>query len=401
IGHARRRLRSALVVVQVALALVLLVGAALMVEGFNANLSGEKQFQAARTLTAQMRLPQLPVYDAASARLAFFQRALDRLAALPGVQGAAMVSYLPLGGNYSEDSFSIEGQPVQNASQRRYAVAQIITPNFFSLLHIPLLSGRAFTAADGTGAPAVVVISQGLAQRWFAGKNPIGQVIKDGDDDSTSSWMTIVGVVSDVKMDFYSQTTPPAFYLPAAQSSPHGAFFLLRGSGSGDVTALAPAARQAVMAVDATIPLSAVMSLAKSIHNATIGIAYVSVMLTVAGLLALILAAIGVYGVMAYLVGERIHEFGIRRALGASSGALIGLVLRRGLVMLAWGLAIGLPVALFLARGIQSLIVGISASDIPTYLGVSVVLAAMVALACYIPARAATRVDPLTALREP
>ncbi|MGH9487673.1 MAG: ABC transporter permease [Terriglobales bacterium] len=401
IGHSRRRLRAALVVAQVALALILLVGAGLMVQGFRAVAAGGAGYEPDRTLTAVISLPHSAHFDAVSTRGQFYQQVLERLRALPGVTGAATARFLPLGGGYNEDGFSIEGRPIQNASQQRYAVQQVISPNFFALLHIPLLSGRAFTASDGTGSPPVVIINQRLAQHYFPGRSPLGEQLKLGGESSTGPWMTVVGVVPNLKWNWYATSPVSTLYTPVSQEPNHVAFFLLRSSASGDVTALGPAMRQAVAAVDPVDPLSQVESLRRFIHEASIGIAYVSVMLSVAGLLALVLAAIGIYGVMAFLVGERKHEFGIRRALGASHGDLVMLVFRRGGAMLGLGLVIGIPLAYGAARMLQGLIVGAGAGDVATYALVIVVLAAMAAVACYMPARQAARVDPLTALREP
>ncbi|HUX67213.1 MAG TPA: ABC transporter permease [Terriglobales bacterium] len=401
IGHSRRRLRSALVVVQIALALILLVGAGLMVQGFAVLLNAGQNFQGASVLTAAADLPKIPQYAQPSARAAFWQQALAKLGALPGVAAAGTASFLPLGNNLSESGFSIEGRPIADASRKRYAVVQAISPNFFALLQIPLLSGRGFTASDGTDAPAVAIVSRRLAQRYFPGRDPIGEHVKVGGDAASSRWLTIVGVSADVTWAWGDTNPEYTLYRPAAQAAFSSAYFLLRGAGGGNVTALGGSARRAVAAVDAQQPLYQVMSLAESIHDASIGLAYVAVMLTVAGVLALVLAAIGVYGVMAFLVSERVHEFGIRRALGASQGAILGLVLRRGAGMLAWGFALGLPVAYLLARGLQSLILGISPGDLATYAAICLVLAAMAAIACLVPARHATRVDPLIALREP
>lgn len=401
IGHSRRRLRAALVVLQVALALILLVGAGLMSEGFNALLKIDHGYQPEATLTAAVNLPRTPPYATPSARKAFFDQALAKLAALPGVTDAAIADFLPLGNNLSQGYFSIEGQPATDASQARYAVTQSITPNFFSMMGLRFLAGHGFTASDGPDQPGVAVISASIARRYWPGRGAIGQHIKLGQDDSKNPWLTVVGVAPDVQWAWGDNTVESTLYLPAAQQPHNSAYFLLRRSGGGDVTSLGAAARQAVASVDANLPLYDVKSLAESIHESTIGIAYVSVMLSVAGLIALVLAAIGVYGVMAYLVSERLHEFGIRRSLGASSGAIVGLVLRRGGGMLAWGLAIGLPLAYFLARGLQSLIMGISAGDLATYAGISFLLAVMALIACVVPAVQATRVDPLVALREP
>jgi len=400
IGSSRRRLRSALVTFQVALALILLVGAGLMVRSFNSLLDLGSGYLPEATLTADLNLPGTPQYQKPDAQYAFFSRALDRMAALPGVKNAAIGSFLPLGNGYNTSSFSIEGQPVPDASRVRYAVQQSVSPGYIPMLHIPVIQGRTISNADGASSPPVALISQNLARRYFPGRSAIGQHVKIGRDDSTSPWMTIVGIVGDVQWSWGDPNVEYTMYRPAAQSPSASAYFLLRTSGAGDATALGAAMRQAVAAVDANQPLFDMRTLADSIHESTIGIAYVAVMMSVAAALALILAAVGVYGVMALLVSERIHEFGIRRALGASPAAITGLILRRGAMMLAWGLAIGLPLAYLLARGVQSLIVGVSASDLPTYIGISLLLALMAALACIIPARAANRVDPLVALRE-
>ncbi|MGH9476358.1 MAG: ABC transporter permease [Terriglobales bacterium] len=400
IGHSRRRLRAALVVVQIALASVLLAGAGLMVRGFAAQTRGGAGFEPNRTLTASINLPHSAAWDSLNARAAFYQQALDRLGALPGVSGAVTASYLPLGGE-NENGFSIAGRPITNASQQRYAVQQSISPSFFALMHVPLLSGRVFTPSDGTSSEPVVIISQRLAQHYFPGRSPLGERLKLGGDSSTSPWMRIVGEVANVKWDWYSTSPISTFYMPVSQQPNTSAFFLLRSSGAGDVTGLGPALRQAMAAVDPVDPLFQVESLHQVQHEANIGIAYVAVMLSIAGLLALILAAVGVYGVMAFLVSERRRELGIRRALGASHADIVVLILRRGGLMLGLGLVIGLPLAYAMARLLQGLIVGASAGDVPTYAGICLILALMAALACYLPARQAARVDPLVALREP
>ncbi len=401
IGQSRQRLRAALVVAQIALALVLLVGAALMVAGFRALTSTGTQFQPYRTLTAAIDLPGSDHWQSVTARAQFYQQALARLAALPGVRAAATASYFPLGNGYNEAKFSLQGRPIANASQQRYAVAQSISPNFFTMMDIPLLAGRGFSASDAANTQPVAIISQRLADHYFPGRSPLGQHIKLGADNATSPWLTIVGVAGNVKWSWSSPQAVSTFYLPVAQHPNHSAFFLLRGSGSGDVTALGSAMRHAVASVDPVDPLYAVESLHQVIHEASIGIAYVSVMLSVAGLLALILAAIGVYGVMSFLVNERVHEFGIRQALGASHSTIVLLVLRRGGTMLAIGLLVGLPLAYAMARALQGLIQGAGAGDWAIYSLISLVLVLMAALACYLPALQATRVDPLTALREP
>ena len=401
IGQSRRRVRFALVVAQIALAMVLLVGAGLMVQGFGNLMASGGNFAPPTLLTAATNLPGTAQYSSPNARLTFYRQSLEKMAAIPGVRGVATMSSLPLDNGYGTDPFSISGQPALDASQARWAVLQSVSPNLFSLLPIGIQSGRAFSDSDGANSPPVAIVSQALAQRYWPGRSPLGEHVKLGDDSSTSPWMTVVGVAADVQWS-WSDTDPEyTLYMPLAQQPRYSQVFLVRGVGSGDVMQFGTAVRQAVMAVDASQPVFNVRTLAENIHEASIGIAYVSVMLTVAGVIALVLAAIGVYGVMAFLVSERVHEFGIRRALGASQGSILGLVFGRGGVMLLWGLILGLPAAFFMARALQGLIQGISAGDAITYLSISLLLAIMAAVACFVPAHNATRVDPLVALREP
>ena len=401
IGHSRRRLRSALVILQVALAMVLLVGATLMVRGFNAKLAPAQTYGPDQILTASLNLPQVPRYEQASARQAFFDQALTKLAAIPGIESAAEMSYLPYGNNFNEGAISIAGRPISDASQTRYAAVQSVSAYALGTLHIALLRGRGFTSSAGATAPGVALVSQPFADRYWPHQDALGQHIKLGRDDSPSPWLTIVGVVPDEAWAWGMSEPTPTVYVPLDQNPNRSGFFVLRESGPGDPDAFSAAARQAVATIDPTQPLGNTKSLAEVIHEAAIGIAYVSVMLTVVGVLALALAAIGLYGIMAFLVGERVHEIGIRRALGASQAAVLGLVVTRGAVLVAWGLVLGLPLAYFMARSLQSLIVGISAGDVPTYAGIVLLLGAMTGLACYLPARQATQVDPLVALREP
>jgi putative ABC transport system permease protein len=262
-----------------------------------------------------------------------------------------------------------------------------------------VVTGRDFSLSDGPGNQPVALVSRQFASHYFPSQNPIGQHIQRGNKPGNPNWLTIVGVVGDIQYDWSDRAPEPTFYVCTRQSPQESTYFLLRGGG-GRVTNFGVAVRQAVAAVNPQQPLFNLKTLADVIHESTIGLAYVAVMMTVAGLLALALAAIGVYGVMSYLVSERIHEFGIRMAMGASQGRILALVMRRGAVLLGLGLAVGLPLAYLMARALQSLIFGISAGDPSTFAGVALLLAVMAAIACYIPARAATQVDPLTALRD-
>ncbi|HXR97540.1 MAG TPA: ABC transporter permease [Terriglobales bacterium] len=397
-GRGRQRLRGALVVVQVSLALILLVGAGLMALGFRSLLNASNGYDPGAVLTMQMNFPGTDFYKSSVNRGIFYDQAMQRLAAIPGVVAVASAASVPLGNNYSRTRFSIEGRPPAESSAEP-ALLQFVSPGYFDLLHVPMVSGRDFSLSDGPSNQPVALVSRQFAAHYFPGENPIGQHIQRGSAPGNGAWLTIVGVVGDIQYDWSDRAPEPTIYFCTRQSPQQSTYFLLRGGG-GRVSNFGVSARQAVAGVNREQPLFNLKTLADVIHESTIGLAYVAVMMTVAGLLALALAAIGVYGVMSYLVSERIHEFGIRMAMGASQGRILTLVMRRGAALLALGLAVGLPLAYLMAHALQSLIFGISAGDFSTFAGVSLLLAIMAAIACYIPARAATRVDPLTALRE-
>ncbi|HEY7855354.1 MAG TPA: ADOP family duplicated permease, partial [Terriglobales bacterium] len=397
-GRGRQRLRGALVVVQVSLALILLVGAGLMALGFRSLLNASNGYDPTAVLTMQMNFPGTDYYKSDTNREIFYDLAMRRIAAIPGVTGLASAASIPLGNNYSRTRFNIEGRPPAETSAEP-VLLQFVSPGYFDLLHVPVVTGRDFSLSDGPGNQPVALVSRQFASHYFPSQNPIGQHIQRGNKPGNPNWLTIVGVVGDIQYDWSDRAPEPTFYVCTRQSPQESTYFLLRGGG-GRVTNFGVAVRQAVAAVNPQQPLFNLKTLADVIHESTIGLAYVAVMMTVAGLLALALAAIGVYGVMSYLVSERIHEFGIRMAMGASQGRILALVMRRGAVLLGLGLAVGLPLAYLMARALQSLIFGISAGDPSTFAGVALLLAVMAAIACYIPARAATQVDPLTALRD-
>jgi putative ABC transport system permease protein len=395
-GIARHRLRNTLVVAEVAVALVLLVGAGLMVRGVNNLVEGNRAFQPESLLTFSVNLPDHPYKDPVKRR-AFFDSVLERVAALPGVHSAGLARSVPYSNNSSSTRFSVEGQPIQTG-EVRLADYQAVSEAFFRTLPIALLDGRYVSERDTADSQLVVVISQRMADRFWPGRSAIGQRIKLGTEQSDAPWLTVVGVVQEVDADIFSaRNAQPAVYRPYRQAVGQIMQFALRVEG--DPHAYVPAIRSAVQSVDPDMPIYQVKTHARVIHESIIGLKYVASILSVTGLIALVLSCAGIYGVMAYSVSERTHEIGVRMALGARTAHVLRLVMVRGLLLTAIGLTIGLAGSSLLARAIQGLLFGVSSLGVPTFTVVLALLAGVALLACWIPARRAMRVDPMVALR--
>jgi putative ABC transport system permease protein len=292
--------------------------------------------------------------------------------------------------------FSIEGRPVEPGKQPN-AMYQVASPEYFSTLHVRLVSGRLLTAGDGPDAPQVVAISELLARRWFPSESPIGKHLKLGLPDSNNPWLTIVGVVGDVTHNPYDRQPRPTIYRPYHQAPSNAMDIGVRTMG--DPLRMAPAVLAAIRSVDPEQPVTQVMTLERAIHDRAIGLNYMAALMGVFGALAMVLSAVGVYGVMAHLVSEETHEIGIRMALGASRASVLGMILRRGMGTTVVGLAVGIAMAFGLARLLSSLIFGVTAADPATFIGIPVALITTAAMAIVIPARRATKVDPVVALR--
>ena len=394
-GRSRRRLRSALVAGEIALAVVLLAGAGLMVRGFGSMVKSGESLEPSTLLTFRLSVTRTK-YKEDHQVTRFYREIVERIEALPGVRSAAAVSAVPYSNHASSEAFTIEGQPLERGDEPR-AMFQATTVGYFATLHVPLRAGRFLNAGDGADAPPVTVISERMAQRFPGNESPLGRRIKIGGPKSQTPWMTIVGVVGDVVHNPYDRQPRRAFYAPAAAHPQNWMDVAVRTSG--DPLQLAPAITAAVRAVDPEQPVTDMQTMSKSIHDRAIGLNYMAALMGIFGVLALVLSAIGVYGVMAHLVNEETHEIGIRMALGASQGSVLGMVLRRGLLTTVIGLVLGLPLAYGLARLMSSLVFGVSATDPVTFGGISLALAAAAAFAVYVPARRATRIDPIVALR--
>jgi len=349
-------------------------------------------------LTLNLTLPE-PHYAKPEVRRAFHEEVLRRLGSAPGVQSVALVSHVPYanGGDLGTDIFAIEGRQPSERGDLTDAIIEDTATSYFSLLHIALVDGRLLTDSDGAETPRISVISQSLARRYFPGENPLGKRIKIGGANSDAPWLTIVGVVKDVHYSWIVKEEVPTIYRPFRQSPPYYTTIVLRTAETP--LQHVPAVRRELAAIDPELPLYNIKPQDQVIQESIIGIAYVAVMMATLGIIALVLASVGVFGVMSYAVTERAHEIGVRMSLGAKSNDIVQMVLSRGMLLTGTGLAIGLPIAFLLARALSSLLFGVDATDLESFVGLPLLLAAVAAAACYLPARRAARLDPLKALR--
>jgi putative ABC transport system permease protein len=394
-GRSAHRLRSVLVVTQVSLALILMVGAGLMVRGFRNLISVQQHLAPQSILTMQAGLPDSDRYKTPQQRDEFYEQALAQLRTIPQVQSASVTSSVPFSDSFSPRNFFLEGRPQEGDEPT--ALYQCVNPDYFSMMNIPLRSGRLIDDRDAREATPTVVVSENLARHYWPGGDAVGHRLRIGPEAPDNPWLTIVGVAGDLKYQWIHSAPEMVLYRPYLQAARSYATFALRVSG--DPALIVAGARTKVAAVDPDIPLYDVKPLAQVIHESTVGLGYVAVMLAVIGALGLLLSAIGVYGVIAYAVNERTHEFGLRMALGAGRGDVLRLALKRGVILTVVGFGIGLPVALGLAKLMASLIYGVGAGDILTLAETCLLLAAVAGVACYIPAHRAARVDPMVALR--
>ena len=301
------------------------------------------------------------------------------------------------GGGTGVNPFTIEGRAPEERGETLNTIVETISPNYFRLMNIALRDGRELSDSDGAATQPVAVISQNVAKRYFPGQNSLGKKLKIGKADADSPWMTIVGVVDDVHYTWVDKQEYPTIYRSYRQAPPFYNSLVLRTDG--DPMTFVSAVRSAVAEVDPNLPLFDVLPFDRVITNSIVGIAYVAAMMAILGLIALVLASVGIYGVMSYSVGERTHEIGVRMAMGATSKDVQRLILRNGLFLTVVGMAIGLPLALGIAYALSSILFGVKVADPFAFIGLPLLLAAVATVACYLPARRAVRMDPLTALR--
>ena len=389
------RLRSSLVVFEVALSLVLLVGAGLLTRSFLSLLRTDPGFNPDHVLTMTLVLPGAKYKDDAS-RAAFYNDLAQRVKAQPGVESAAFVNYLPLGGSNSSDSYLIEGEPDPPPGQEHEGRYRVATPDYFRTMEIPIVRGRAFTEQDKAGSTPVIIVNETLARQHWPGQDPIGKRIRFYGPPERTGWMQIVGVVKDVKHELDIPVTPE-YYLPHAQDSWNAMVLVARTSV--EPSSLAAALRQQVWAIDKDQPVFDVKTMQEVRSSSVALYSFSSVMLAIFAGIALVLAAIGIYGVMAFAVTQRTQEIGIRMALGARTADVLKLVVTNGMKLAVLGIVIGIAGAWAVTRFIEKLLVGVQPTDPLTFSLVSLCLFVAAFIACYLPARRATKVDPLVALR--
>ncbi len=392
------RARDFLVAAEIALALVLLVGSGLMVKGFWRILNVFEGADPHGILTLQTPLPTtLPDSRYADQRqtASFYQQVLQRLENLPGAQAVSAASNTPLNNRPNPSvELLIEGRPPLPPGERQLADLAVVSPNYFATLGARLLSGRDFNAGDGRDAPGVAIISELTARRYWPNEDPLGRRIRGAAD---APWLTIVGVASDLRQSWFDKDPRPQLYLPYQQAPQPTMTFLLRATG--DPLSLAAAAREQIQSVDRNQPVKDVMTLAQLFVNETTPFRFAAVLTLVFGVLALVLAAIGVYGVTSYAVAQRKHEIGIRMALGARPRDVLRLIAGQGGRTVTLGLAIGSPLALALGRLMASRLYGVVALEYAVLFSLALSLGVAALLAGYFPARQAIKVDPLVALR--
>ncbi len=393
-----RRLRDVLVVSEVALALVLLAGAALMLRSFEKLSHLDPGFRADHVLVVRTPLPRQK-YEAFASRAAFYSDVLARVARLPGVTAAGYTTWVPLTNYGGATSITVEGRPQPAPGQLPIPNCRIVSDDYIRALGMKLFDGRAFDERDGTAAPPVALINQTMARNLWPGENAIGRRFKRGSFDEPSPWITIVGIVGDVHQAGLDSPARPEMYLPYLQQDFGFEPEYLVVRTPGDPMSIADAVRQRVWAVDKEQPVAGVMPLEELVDDTLAPRKIQTGLLGGFAVLALLLAALGIYAVLSFTVTQRTQEFGVRMALGAQPGDVLQMVVSQGTRLFILGAVIGLAGAFGLSRTLEHLLFGISATDPLSFAMVTLVLAGVTLLACYFPARRAMRVDPMIALR--
>jgi putative ABC transport system permease protein len=386
------RVRSALVVAEVSLALILLVGAGLLIKSFVKLQRVDPGFNAKGILRVDFGLPRTRY--AGRPQLALFSKQLvDRIAVIPGVENAGAVSTLPLSGGINDTSFLIEGRPQPEANREPVAHYSKVTPDYFRTMGIRLLRGRGITDADNADSTRVTVISESMIRRYFPDEEPLGKRLVFGSSDRRE----IVGIVSDVKVLGLNQDSRPTMYFSQQQYPERRMSLVVRTAA--DPMSLATAIRSEIHALDGDLAASNVMTMEQLVSASLAEPRFVLLLLGVFAGAALVLSVIGVYGVVSYSVSQRRHEIGVRMALGAQMRDVLKLVVQQGMILVGGGVALGLVGAFACSRVMESLLFSVSATDLATFAATAMVLAGVALGACLVPARRATKVDPMVALR--
>jgi putative ABC transport system permease protein len=391
--HGRLDLRNGLVVAELALCMVLMASAGVLARSVGRMRQVDPGFDPDRLLTVQVSLSR-PKYPDAASQAQFFARAVQEVRGVPGVRAAALVSATPFSGNWEWENYLVEGQPAPQAGRAPEAGWGVVSDGYFATMRIPVAAGRDFDAHDRLGTLPVAIVSRELAGRSWPGASPLGRRIRQEGD---SVWRTVVGVVGDTKQRTLGEDLLPRVYLPVLQSPYESSNVVARTVG--DPLAAASAVRAAIWRVDPDQPVWSVTSIEQLLSRSMGRVRFTTLLTLGFAALALLLAAIGVYGVMAYAVAQRTREVGIRLAIGAAPSQVVALVLGRGVKVTAVATVLGLAGALVATRLLRSQLFGVGPGDPLTFVAVPLVLVGVALVACYLPARRAARVDPVVALR--
>ncbi|MBA3714200.1 MAG: ABC transporter permease, partial [Pyrinomonadaceae bacterium] len=391
----RNRVRGLLVISEVALALLVLIGASLLIKSFLQLQRIERGFDPANLLTMEVSLPASK-YAEPSQQRAFFRQMTQRLETLPGVSAVAVANDLPIDGDTQTSNPHIEGRPAV-AGELPLAGVHTVSPAYLQAMGIRLLKGREFTPADVDESQPVIIINETMARRLFPNEDPLGKRIKFSDPSTDELWKEVVGIVGEVKHNGLDAEPYMETYVPFLQSPRAGMSIGLRTTS--EPASLTAALRQAILEIDRDQPIYGVRTMEQVLSESVASRRLSMTLFSLLAGLALLLATVGIYGVIAYTVSSRTHEIGVRVALGAQSGDVLRLILKQGLVLILSGIVVGILAAVLLSRVLASLLFEVSATDPATFVVVPLLLVAVALLACYIPARRATKIDPMVALR--
>jgi len=389
---SRQRLRRFVVVAELALALPLLVAAGLAASGGYRFASGPQGYEPRGVMTMQTTLPD--AYEP-EARRQFAERLIDEARQLPGVDTAATINVTPTADTNSSRAVIIDGAPPVNPNDRPVVTYRVVSSGYFDTLSIPVLRGRSFSAEDRPQGPPVAVVSQSMANRLWPNESAIGRRIRTADGPETL-WLTVVGVTGDTIDDWFSRRNAPTLYVPMTQRPSYTV--TLVAHTNGDAATLASGVRAALRTVDPNQPPTVIRTLSQSLHDRTIGLQMIGTMMAVLGGLALVLATVGIYSLMAYDVIQRRQEIGVRMALGATRGDVMRFTIGRAGRLAGVGLGVGLGLAVLAGRAVESALFGVVSLGAPLLVGLTLVLSATALLACVLPARQASKVDPATSL---
>ncbi|HEU4597852.1 MAG TPA: ABC transporter permease [Pyrinomonadaceae bacterium] len=396
-GGMKKGARSALVVAEMALALVLLICAGLLIKSFAQLQQVNPGFRPEGILSMQLTLPEAK-YKEPPQRQEFFRQLIERVRALPGVEAAGATNVLPLSGQNQSGSFGIEGRPVPQGQTSPHGDRWMVTADYFRTMSIPLVRGRYFTEQDGPDAPGVAILDETMARKYWPNEDPVGKRISfETGPDNNPRWREVVGIVGHVRHKDLEGESRVQYYVPLVQRPNPGIFLAVRTLGEPE--ALTASVRGVIRELDRDLPVYKVTTMEQLVSDSMAQRRFSMLMLGIFAVVALLLASVGLYGVLAYSVTQRTREIGVRMALGAQTRDVLKMVVGQGMVLALAGVGVGLVGAFAVTRLMSSLLYGVTATDPLVFAAVALLLTAVAFLACYIPARRATRVDPMVALR--